>query len=1005
VTTERWAQIEELFHRAAECDPSDRERLLDDACNGDAELRREIETLLAGELSAGSHVKAAVRSEVGHVAFPLRGEIVSHYRILNGLGGGGMGVVYLAEDIRLGRQVAVKFLPEESIKDPAALARFEREARSASALEHPNICPIYEFGEHERRPFLVMPLLKGQTLRELLEAGSIGGESSNALFSPKPTRKQVPVELTKLLDISIQIANGLDAAHKRGIIHRDIKPANIFITSQGQAEILDFGLAKLAQSGVEKISEFEEEGRFGSGHSTRSATPDPLLSRTGVAMGTAGYMSPEQVRGEKLDARTDIFSFGLVLYEMSTGHRAFEGDTEAKLHQAIVTQKLVPARLLRPGIPIKLDRIIAKALERDLEARYQTMSELRKDLEGLKYEIEPHKTRRRTLFTAGAAAILIAGAIFWSAKFRSSSFQGPREIKFQQLTINSSENPVTSGAISPNGKYLAYVDTQGIHIKDVESGLTHAVAYPRGLEKDNIDFEIIDSAWFPDNEHFIANLHPAAETAEAWSSRTTDIWMFSRLNETPRKLREHSIAWSVSPDGALISFGSNIGKFGEHENWLMNSEGQQARKLFDTDENSAIAGFAWLDSEHGFYVRGDALGGTIWIRGIRGGPALKFPSTSEFPDKVRGDTSVLPDGRLIFQLGEPGSGYSSIQDSCNFWTTSVDVRTGKFIEQPKRLTNGPGKGCISNANATADGKRIAFLQSSGGHDTVYMAAAEAGGSRIRNPKHFTLEDAYDDIGDWTSDSKTVILLYNRGNHYGVYKQDLKSNVAEPLVSSEAGGLLGEGLVSPDNKWVIIQVYPIRPPEPTKVMRVPVDGGTPELIFTTQEGSSFFCARPPSALCAVAEPTEDRKFMRITAFDPLKGRGDELARFDLDPSFDPKDGLLWNISPDGTKIATARSAHDPIVIHSLQGKVVQTIQPRELTHKLLLVWAADGKGLFISNGTKEGTVIAYVDLQGNTRIIWKSNGTNGFAVPSPDGRHIGINTYEGRTANMWMMENF
>ena len=244
----------------------------------------------------------------------LIGKKVSHYRVLEILGGGGMGVVCRAEDIKLGRRVALKFLPEESAKNSAALGRFEREARSASALEHPNICPIYEFGEHEGQPFLVMQLLEGQTLREMVSATSPGNR---------------PLSLSKLLDLAIQIAAGLDAAHRLGIIHRDIKPANIFATSDGQAKILDFGLAKLARlvSGAQDDSDRiprDEGAQRAPRDSGPVATPDEFLSLTGVAMGTAGYMSPEQVRGEKLDARTDLFSFGLVLYEMATGKRAFD---------------------------------------------------------------------------------------------------------------------------------------------------------------------------------------------------------------------------------------------------------------------------------------------------------------------------------------------------------------------------------------------------------------------------------------------------------------------------------------------------------------------------------------------------------------------------------------------------------------------------------------------------------------------------------------------------------
>ena len=356
---ERWTQIEDLFHRAAECAPELRTRLLDESCGNDLELRRVIESLLAADASAGGTVQAAVRGGLETVGFPLTGETISHYHILDGLGGGGMGLVYRAEDIKLGRRVALKFLPEESVKDPAALGRFEREARSASALEHPNICPIYEFGEHEGQPFLVMQLLEGQTLRELIAAVEPG---------------KAPLELGMVLDLGIQIADGLDAAHQKGIIHRDIKPANIFVTREGQAKILDFGLAKLASllsregDASESANDVDVHTGTSSDEALPLSTPDAYLSRTGVAMGTAGYMSPEQVRGEKLDARTDLFSFGLVLYEMATGKRAFEGDTGPELQEAILKQIPSPARKVNPEVPAKLSEIIRKALEKEREA-------------------------------------------------------------------------------------------------------------------------------------------------------------------------------------------------------------------------------------------------------------------------------------------------------------------------------------------------------------------------------------------------------------------------------------------------------------------------------------------------------------------------------------------------------------------------------------------------------------------------------------------------------------
>jgi len=304
----------------------------------------------------------------------LIGKKVSHYRVLEVLGGGGMGVVYRAEDIKLGRRVALKFLPEELATDAKAMERFGQEARAASALNHPNICTIYEVEEHQGQPFIVMELLEGQTLRELMSASEAA--------APGTSGRKGALPLETLLHISTQIVEGLDAAHKKGVIHRDIKPANIFVTSNGQAKILDFGLAKLEESDT-----FLLRSR-GSDADLAQKVVNLNLTVTGVAMGTAGYMSPEQVRGEKLDARTDLFSFGLVLYEMAAGQRAFTGETASVLRAAILNHQPRPVRDLNPEIPTKLEVIINRALEKDREQRYESASEMRIDLSRLKRDTD-----------------------------------------------------------------------------------------------------------------------------------------------------------------------------------------------------------------------------------------------------------------------------------------------------------------------------------------------------------------------------------------------------------------------------------------------------------------------------------------------------------------------------------------------------------------------------------------------------------------------------------------
>src|SRR6516165_2847683 len=325
----------------------------------------------------------------------MLGRTVSHYRILEKLGGGGMGVVYKAEDTKLGRFVALKFLPDGILTGPQALERFQREARAASALNHPNICTIHDIDEFEGRPFNAMELLEGQTLREVIAGGTPSGGVGAGLAPPSPGAAQgdatrvpqgVPLQVDMLLDVAIQIADGLDAAHAKGITHRDTKPANVFVTTRGQAKILDFGLAK------QTVREGLAPPRAPQGtplQDTPTASIDPQhLTSPGTALGTVAYMSPEQARGEPLDARTDLFSFGAVLYEMATGKQAFFGNSSAAIFHAILGLAPASPLSLNPRLPPELERIVSKAIEKDRNLRYQHAADILTDLKRLKRDTD-----------------------------------------------------------------------------------------------------------------------------------------------------------------------------------------------------------------------------------------------------------------------------------------------------------------------------------------------------------------------------------------------------------------------------------------------------------------------------------------------------------------------------------------------------------------------------------------------------------------------------------------
>ena len=988
---ERWSQIEGLFQCACECDPVRRPRLVEQAAAGDPELRRIVEELLTSEERAAQDLRAAVYGALDALAFPLVGETISHYRVLAGIGSGGMGSVYKAEDLKLGRAVALKFLPDELTRDPVALKRLEREARAASALNHPNVCTIYEIAEHLGRPFIVMEILEGETLRERISGQKSGDR---------------PVALEQQLDLGIQIGAALAAAHARGIVHRDIKPANIFITRAGTAKILDFGVAKLTL--VVTDADAEREGIAGEVQTPElpewpvTYASDSSLTRTGVTIGTAGYMSPEQVRGEALDGRSDLFSFGLVLYEMATGRPAFGAGTPALARDAILHSEAAPVREVNPSVPQGLALIIRKALEKDRHQRYQSAAEMRAALESLRSKTtRGSQYRSRTLLAAGLA-LLVTVASIWIA-WRPAAQPPSPNLNLQQLTTNSWENPVTGGALSPDGHYVAYTDSKGVHVKVVGSDSAQLVPRPPALRADKVVWDIQSYAWFPDSRQFVATSHPPTEQS-IWAplnSSISTIWVIPASGGVPRKLRDAAIAWAVSPDGSMIGFGTNRGPVGNRELWVMRSDGEQARSILQADAGGALCClYFFQDGKRISYVTTDHSGDRFVTQDLSGGPVATVMGQSV--TLTHDDLVWLPDGRLIYSDCFPAG-------SCTYSMARFDIRSGRMTDAARRLTTVVGSS-VHGASGTPDGRLVAFTRETRS-GTSYVADIEAGTTRVGNAIHFTLDEGDEAIYDWTPDSRTAIVGSNRGNYSALYTQALGGDVAEPIITRNEKGLLERAMLSPDSGWIILLIWPLPvPPGPTppqqQVWGVPRSGGALRQLFSLVHGSDISCARAPATLCVTAEPTADRKQFVVSAFDPATGaRGGELLRFDryLNPDDEPGP-LAFALSPDGQRVATSTGPAGPLRILSLHGDSPRVLSVSGLNVKQSAAWTADGRGLIVTTYRDDAAVLLHVDLEGNVQELFKcESAATCFGVPSPDGKRLGI--YQTRpSSNIWMLGN-
>jgi serine/threonine protein kinase/Tol biopolymer transport system component len=984
MTPERWQRIEQVYFAALTRAPAQRAAWLDEACKDDAALRREVESLLVAN-EHGRNFLAEPALEVVAQQLALEpslaqaGQVINHYQILSPLGQGGMGVVYKALDLRLGRAVALKMLSPALVSDQTARLRFLREARAASMLAHPNICTVFEVGQKDDLIYIAMQYLPGRTLADLLS--------------------ESPLSLQAALGYALDIADALDEAHRRGIIHRDIKPTNIIINERDRAVVLDFGLAKY----------------IGAPRMAGDEAPTLLQITEAISpIGTPAYMSPEQVRGERLDERSDIFSFGVMLYEMVAGRRPFGGHSQVDTLHAILYHDPTPLDV-KTGIPARLDELIRKTLAKDANQRWQSFADLKAFLSDLQNRLDrsSHQAgfadfsrapaadaatiatsvvetdqqaratsgnvtarlfalstqrvfgivaRNRKMALAMVAVLIIAMAlaIFSSVLLKRQ----PMVLRLDAPAKLTDDGRVISvpptAAISPDGKYVAYplhdAATQSLHVLYIPTHSDRVLIAPADVEYYGVTFS-------PDSNHLYYVIRD--------KQGNSGLFQVAALGGNPRRLMtDVDLAISFSPDGkqfAFVSRGSSL--------MIANADGTDAKLLATRPGEEAWRYPVW--SPDGKVIACALLhpsSSEMRLTAVRVADGNERPIPSQVWEKIFG-LAWLADGRsLILSAADRESGKQQLwtvvvadgkaekitRDLSDYYAVSLTADSGSLVSvradevvnlwiapppntgKAKRITYGVGKNeGAQGLSGTPDG-RIVYSAGPMENNDIWIIDADG-----RNPRQLTFDKLRNTFPVVTADGQYIVFVSGRGGGRGIWRMDLDGNNAKKLTSVDGMPYRLQG--SPDGKWVVYQVNKART---ARMWKLSIEGGEPVLLV--DEDAERPTISPDGKLLAYMDASGDVATPKRVKIIPLAG-GPTHRAFDLQCFGTPRH-LRW--TPDGKALAYVddKDGADNIWRQPIDGGPPTPLTDFDSDRIAAFAWTANGKQLICSRISRTADVV-------------------------------------------------